>query len=205
MPALFAYLIAIGLLLGGGYGALSWLAAPDPVKVAVKARPKPPPRYQASSKETPLETGSLAFNDSGQVASGPNNPPSSSQSEMSVAATDSHAEAESSGLPQAQQSHVANAHVANAEVSPAEARQVVGQSALAMSPVSASNAAASAAPATAARSVKRLHPRQGRHRSEKSALALMTLRTIEFADGRRVTRLIPYRGPERAPAFEPDE
>jgi hypothetical protein len=33
----------------------------------------------------------------------------------------------------------------------------------------------------------------------------MTLRTIEFADGRRVTRLVPYRGPERALAYEPDE
>jgi hypothetical protein len=200
MPALFAYLIAIGLLLGGGYGALSWLAAPEPVKVAVTARPKPPPRYQASSKETPLETGSLAVNDSGQVASGPNNPPSSSQSEMSVAASEPDADAEPSGLPQARQSRAANA-----EVSPANARQVVGQSALAMPPVSANNAAASAAPATAARPVKRPHLRQARHGSEKSALALMTLRTIEFADGRRVTRLIPYRGPGRALAYEPDE
>jgi hypothetical protein len=25
MPALFAYLIAVALLLGGGYGALNWL------------------------------------------------------------------------------------------------------------------------------------------------------------------------------------
>jgi hypothetical protein len=32
MPALLAYLIAVGLLLGGGYIALSWLAAPEPVK-----------------------------------------------------------------------------------------------------------------------------------------------------------------------------
>jgi hypothetical protein len=37
----------------------------------------------------------------------------------------------------------------------------------------------------------------------------MTLRTIEFPDGRRVTQLIPYRNTyrngERALAFEPDE
>jgi hypothetical protein len=33
----------------------------------------------------------------------------------------------------------------------------------------------------------------------------MTLRTIEFPDGRRVTQLIPYRNGERAPAFQPDE
>jgi hypothetical protein len=33
----------------------------------------------------------------------------------------------------------------------------------------------------------------------------MTLRTIEFADGRRVTQLVPYRSPQRALALEPDE
>jgi len=33
---------------------------------------------------------------------------------------------------------------------------------------------------------------------------MMTLRTIEFADGRRVRQLIPY-SEERAQAFEPDE
>jgi hypothetical protein len=47
------------------------------------------------------------------------------------------------------------------------------------------------------------------------ALALMTLRTIEFPDGRRVSQLLPYRrmpsrmipypGDDRVPAFEPDE
>jgi hypothetical protein len=33
----------------------------------------------------------------------------------------------------------------------------------------------------------------------------MTLRTIEFADGRRITQLIPYRGRERALAFDDDD
>ena len=33
MPALFGYLCALCLLLGGGYGALSWLAAPEPAHV----------------------------------------------------------------------------------------------------------------------------------------------------------------------------
>jgi hypothetical protein len=174
----------VGFLLGGGYGALSWLAAPEPVKVAAKATPRPPP-YKASSKETP--TNSSAVNDSGKVVSG-SNPPFRSQSERSAAASEQGAEARSSGLPQAQRSLAANA-----EVSPAEASQEVGLPAPAASPVSASNAqpAASAAPATAAKPLKRPQPRQARSRSEKSALALMTLRTIEFADGRRVTRLIP--------------
>ena len=51
MPALFAYLIAVALLLGGGYGALSWLATPEPVKVMAKAKPKPPPAHYADNSE----------------------------------------------------------------------------------------------------------------------------------------------------------
>jgi hypothetical protein len=38
MPALFAYLLAVCILLGGGYGALNWLAAPEPAKVTAKAK-----------------------------------------------------------------------------------------------------------------------------------------------------------------------
>jgi hypothetical protein len=33
----------------------------------------------------------------------------------------------------------------------------------------------------------------------------MTLRTIEFPDGRRVTQLIPYRNGGRLLAFQPDD
>src|ERR1700681_34313 len=59
MPALFAYLIALCLLFGAGYGALNWLAEP-PVKVAAKAKWKSksqpsyqqaPSSYQAPSQE----------------------------------------------------------------------------------------------------------------------------------------------------------
>ncbi len=51
MPALFVYLIAVGLLLGGGYGALNWLATPEPVKVVANAKPKPPPAHYADNSE----------------------------------------------------------------------------------------------------------------------------------------------------------
>jgi hypothetical protein len=198
MPALFAYLITVGLLLGGGYRALSWLAAPEPAKVVAKAKPRPPPHYEATS----FETSSLAIKDSDPVASGSIDSPSSSQSETSVAASEQGAGTQSSGPSQAQQSRAADA-----EVFPAETKQEVRQPALAVSSASANNAqpAASTAPATAARPGKRPHPRRAGNRSERSALALMTLRTIEFPDGRRLTKLIPYRNGERALAFEPDE
>ena len=65
MPALFAYLIAVGLLLGGGFGALSWRAAPEPVKVAAKAKPPSPPHYADTiSRETaPPEPGKAEIAD----------------------------------------------------------------------------------------------------------------------------------------------
>jgi hypothetical protein len=207
MAALFAYLIAVGLLLGGGYGALSWLAAPEPAKVVAKAKPKPPPHYEASSEATSFETSSSASNDGDQgdqAASGSNHPSSSARTEASVAASEQGAQPQSSGRSQAQQGGAANA-----EVSSAEAEQEVRPPVPAVSPVLANNArpavSAAAFPATAARPVKRSHPRQASRRSERSTLALMTLRTIEFADGRRVTQLIPYRNGERALAFPPDE
>src|SRR6202022_3906610 len=108
--------------------------------------------------------------------------------------------AQTSGPLQAQQSRAATAGV-----SPPKVEQEVRQPALAVSPANNAQLATSTAPATTARPVKRPHPRQASNRSEKSALALMTLRTIEFPDGRRVTQLIPYRYRERALAFQPDE
>ena len=53
MPALLAYLVALGLLLGGGFGALTWLAAPEPLRVVTKARPKPVFRQPAGSENQP--------------------------------------------------------------------------------------------------------------------------------------------------------
>src|SRR3981189_635646 len=89
MPALFAYLLAVGLLLGGGYGALSWLAAPEPVKVVAKAKPRPTPPYEAtpleanSSDASSLASNDSDHNDSDHAASGsderaPSSPPGSS-------------------------------------------------------------------------------------------------------------------------------
>jgi hypothetical protein len=84
MPALFAYLVAVGLLLGGGYGALSWLAAPEPVKVVAKAKPKPPSRDEANSDATLLANSSATD----QAASRSNDQPSPASSEPIVAASE---------------------------------------------------------------------------------------------------------------------
>jgi hypothetical protein len=199
MPALFAYLIAVGLLLGGGYGALSWLAAPEPVKVVARAKPKPKPHYEATSPEVgSSDASSLASNDSDRAASGSNDRPPSSQAGASAGAKAQDAQAVVSGpAPDLQ------TRSADAEVSPADAKQEATQPVEAASPAVPSNRQAAASiPAAAAKTVKRPHLRQAGGRSEKPAerraLELMTLRTIEFPDGRRVTQLIPYRGSERA-------
>jgi hypothetical protein len=73
------------------------------------------------------------------------------------------------------------------------------------------NAQTVASIAPAAKAAKRPHVRQASHGLEKRPLEVMTLRTIELPDGRRMTRLIPYRGRDRYPddgsavAFGPDE
>src|SRR5580704_16140943 len=115
MPALFVYLIAVGLLLGGGYGALSWLAAPEPVKVvAAKAKPKPAPHYEANpeaaSSEASSSAGSVsalsssARDDSDRAASGANEQPPSMRPQVNLAAGEQGAKAEVSGPAQDQQS-----------------------------------------------------------------------------------------------------
>jgi hypothetical protein len=218
MPALFAYLIAVGLLLGGGYGTLSWLAAPEPVKVVAKTIPKPSPHYEASREASSSEAASSAassasINDSDHAASEATAQAPSPQPKTGVAASE---QAEASGPAQDQQSRSAEVPAVavkqHAEATPAddaaqEARQAT-QNVPPVSPIK-QQTAVSTAPATAAKPVKRLHLRQASSRlekpAEKHALALMTLRTIEFPDGRRVAQLVPYRGSERALAFQPEE
>jgi hypothetical protein len=207
MPALFAYLIAVGLLLGGGYGALSWLAAPEPVKVVAKAKSKPHPRYEASAEAASSETSSLTVSDGGRAGSGSNDHALAAQSAPGRGG-EQGGEATISGPAADQQFRSAHAEVASGEATrhieaaAAVARQEVRQPAPAVSPPSNARTAVT-------KPIKRSHVRQASGHSEKSAerrtLALMTLRTIEFPDGRRVTRLIPYRGGERVLAFEPDD
>jgi hypothetical protein len=254
MPALFAYLIAVTLLLGGGYGALNWLATPEPVKVAAKATPKPPPHYadnsgpgtrQASAPQVnppepskPEAPGKPETSGTDQVKAAANNnavsseqpPPASSppQPEPPAAASQQEAKAEVSDpalahrdLPaQVERPQAATdqgARQQHGEAPPAEARQddpaparheEQKQSTQAAPP---GNAQTVASIAPAAKAAKRPHVRQASHGLEKRPLEVMTLRTIELPDGRRMTQLIPYRGGDRyqddgpATVFGPDE
>jgi hypothetical protein len=236
MPALFAYLIAVGLLLGGGYGALTWLAAPEPVKIVAKAKPTPRPHFAEAKRETasepsghqpqkaspettspettsPETTNPKTVGQTNQVAAGSNQPPvappvdgnAASKEQKETASTEQGARAEASVPAQTQVSTPAQAQqtqqnpAVSAEVSPAEIRPPTNHA----QPAEAASTgrqttAASTVPAAAAKTVKPKRPHQRlASRAEKPALALMTLRTIEFPDGHRVTQLLPYRDDDR--------
>jgi hypothetical protein len=58
MPALFAYLVALSLLLGGGYASLQWLSAPDTsVNPPLSVSKRPPANKGVVEKSGPHVTG----------------------------------------------------------------------------------------------------------------------------------------------------
>jgi len=87
-----------------------------------------------------------------------------------------------------------------AEAPPAEVRQndpsPAGHDAEKQSTEAKTQGAAQAAASKVrtAKTVRRSHLRRASRGFERPPLAVMTLRTIELPDGRRMTRLIPYRG-----------
>jgi hypothetical protein len=221
MPALFAYLIALGLVLGGGYGALSWLAAPEPVKVVAKAKPKAPAAHTASIPEpNSSERSQPQAVEAARAKPASSDKPQSSEPDARVAAREQVSDqSERAADRQAAVRTEASAAEA-ARSSPAEATSQatrlppqresgpqVRESKQEHKQQNKQPAEAAPPPATsvaAAAKPKRPYSRQASRPSEKRALALMTLRTIEFPDGRRVTQLIPYRDDRRAMAFDPD-
>jgi len=212
MPALFAYIVAVGLLLGGGYGALNWLAAPEPTKLVAKAKPKPPPAYEASSEMAsrapdPAEasnTDNPAAASASDNAASTRNAQSTPVSAEPTAGLDAQAEASSSAADR----HVRAAHAEVAVEQKPLARDSQQPARAAVMPANLPAASPAPSPA-AAKAVKRPHLRQAGRHPERAAgthrLALMVLRTIEYPDGRRVSQLLPYHARRDALAFGPDE
>jgi len=213
MPALFAYLIALGLLLGTGYGALNWLAQGEPAKVAAKAKPKAKlqPFYQATSQEVAEATPPASKSDESSASpksSGYDHDEASASRDqrrpLQVApgvategvATDGRATPPATATPAARN----EIRSANAEMAPEQARRKAEPTvkpSVSTDPPGNLQPSASSALAATGRISKRPHSRHADNHSERRALAVMTLRTIEFPDGRRITQLIPYGGAER--------
>jgi hypothetical protein len=244
LPALFAYLVALTLLLGGGYGALTWLAAPEPVKVVAKVKPKTVRHYETippiiGRSDTP--TASSATNapesdESNQSASedtrsrdaavvtkdpGPSPRPMTDQPRDARAQVSEQASEQPNKQPDKQANKPATedrpvakpvqdskSRAARAEAPAVERKREVSVGA---EPSRPSRQQTSRRPQTVAaadaaedrKTVDRPRPGQASRRSERSAhaeargLVRMTLRTIEFPDGSRATRLIPYRAAAR--------
>ena len=178
MAALFAYLIAVVLLLGGGYGALSWFATPELVKVVAKAKPNPP-----STQTVPVAA------------------PTSAQASPPKVADPVPAEAKPSPP---QREAVAEAKQPSEKQEPSqESKQENKQESKQVEAAPATNAASNTASTSIAKPKRPSH-RHANRPPDKRGLALMTLRTIEFPDGRRETMLIPYRDNRRAMALDPE-
>jgi hypothetical protein len=181
MPALAAYVIALCLLLGGGYGALNWLAtAPTAKHVMPRVKPKSnPPSYELHS-ETP------------HAISSPNAFDVSAAKPM-ISETDDYRPPASSisrpGATEANATLSGDRRVDNG--GPPTTHRINGK-------VVANEVAPKSKPTFSSRgkAVKPSHPQQAT-RSDKRQLVLMTLRTIQFPDGRQTTQLIPYRSRAR--------
>jgi hypothetical protein len=208
MPALFAYLIALSLLVGGGYGALNWLAAPEPVKTTGKARQK---ARLAAHEAAVAAAESRAPEVTGQAAPSSLSAPSETNSQPETQALPPTAASTKEADTPAHAAPAAGTKPAAASkpevTSPTAARLANSDS--------EQNGQATAAATPAVKSARRVHLRQAHVHAERSAErhersperrgVMMILRTIDYPDGRRVSRLIPYGGSERAWAsYEPD-
>jgi hypothetical protein len=210
MPALFAYLIALGLLFGAGYGALNWLAEP-PVKVAAKAnsKSKSQPSYQVrpqqvaealppARKSDDSSVASKSSTNDYEMASSSSDQQIPPQAQPSAAMDDRATQPAATPAAAGNEIRSANAEMRSDEAKPRKADPSVKPAAPADPPTSQPSSAASA-PGAIDRPSKRSHSRQAGSHFEKRKLVAMTLRTIEFPDGRRITQLIPLGGGESLP------
>jgi hypothetical protein len=183
MPALFGYLCALCLLLGGGYGALSWLAAPETAHVVTKT-PKSKQRSHEAQAAVPTAAAISSSPDHDTVLSSSINLSALPEAEPSLPEVDLVVRSKAAEAVPTQQTQNASG-----EVLAGKAKRT-GERAFSV----------------AGTHKKSDGPRSQRvtHRSERK-LVLMTLRTIKFSDGRQVTQLIPYRGRERVLASSLNE
>ena len=181
MPALLAYLVSLVVFIGTGYGALQWLSAPEPVRsvtVAKKTAPKAPEQaVESDAAETQAVTSAPDKATSADTAVALNVQREPVKTAKSGTADDALAYAAPVPESNPSPSGAPTARVVTADIDPEVASKSEPQTRL-----------------------KR--ERKTRHASR--APQLMTLRTIEFGDGHRETRLLPYRGRRQDFAMERD-
>jgi hypothetical protein len=187
MPALAIYLFALCLLLGGGYQALNWIASPATTSVAINAKQKLKPATSLGSSDNPSDR-SIESQTDVSVAE-----PTPSMAEEDI---DRRSLVETTGVVTSQNRTQPNAEFALHPQIQFNREALVKAGRSAGKPDHTRRRTAS--------KTQSFHTRPT-SRFEKRQLALMTLRTIQFPDGRKVTQLIPYRNIGSTLAFGPEE
>lgn len=179
MPALLAYLTALVVFLGGSYEALTWLALPEHTKVVAHAKRRPP----AAASESNLLSLAEPLKESAS--------PPSENLEQDAETQASQSRAETIVNPVAVTTNNLRDESNNPSTNPSPA--IISQNVHSRShkPYRSENSS---------RRMRLAHA----FVSPKRKLQLMTLETIEFADGRRAKRLVPYRGEAPILAFSTD-
>lgn len=185
MPALLAYLVSLLVFIGTGYGAMQWLTAPEPVrtvtvtkKTAPKA-PKPAVESDAAENQAVARERDVAGPAETVVALSVQQEPA--KTPASSTARDALAYAAPESKPSS--SGAAAAKLVAANIEPETVTKSASQTRLKREPV----------------------PRERNTRHASRTPQMMTLRTIEFADGHRETRLLPYRGRRQDFAMERED
>ena len=196
MPALFGYLCALCLLLSGGYGALSWLAAPEPAHVATKTSKAKQRPYDAQA-EIPRPTGPAASLYRSTECSNSDKMISSQFNCQRCLKPKKGGQRLIWAIGPKPRRLSLNVH------RPLNRHRKLAAKSRPTRPSELEKELPSTEVSARGKSDR---PRSQRtsHRSERK-LILMTMRTIRFPDGRQVTRLIPYRGRERVLAFSANE
>jgi hypothetical protein len=174
MPVLLAYLVALAVFLGGSYEALSWLGSPQPLKTVSR------PKHKAQNAVPEADTKSVAAHSEGASVASDVGPGPTVEMKTSEVAID--VKSNRSGVKEA---NIVDEPKATSDPSPSPMPQRDRP------PSQRSQNENFHRPLRLARSSFSARPK----------LKLMTLETIEFADGRRTTRLVPYRGDTQALAF----
>jgi hypothetical protein len=204
MPALLAYIVAVAIFLGGGYGALNWLAGPpEPAGIAAKARhaPRPETYGAATARRDPQPESATDVSGNSETANSPAvsaAPAAADQDKRYDAMARAEPAAEKSARPiPALKPAAAKATVATAAPESATASASTTSEA---KPEAAKPAVAKTAGADRPLRPKRPRVRQAEERRHPR-YEVMTLRTIEYPDGRRETRLLPRREQDETMAF----
>lgn len=196
MPALLAYLVALCVLLGGGYGGLYVLTHPSDAPTLAQAQPGKTSRAKSPTKKTAAEqiaASRAAAGDSEPpidlAESTPATPAASDPPPSAAPSTD--LKSETPALSPAPSDQFSAREIATA---PSQAAEPGTPPASPPADAMVAMPRADATPAVA----KTEEPKSVERTSRKTRLAhrhtkpvMMTLRTIEYADGRVEQRLIP--------------